>query len=114
MAVDSNDNVYCTGQYRGTIDMGGFAVAAVGCNDGMFASWTSDGMPRWIRPIDSDGCDIAREAMVGDDNTIYVAGTIGGEIDIGGGTLPYGGGEDVFVARHRAGSQRRRAVVRLV
>jgi hypothetical protein len=98
VAVDADDNVYCAGQFDGDLDLGGLTATSAGCNDGLLASFTSAGSPRWIVPFDSARCDIVREAMVAPDQTIWVAGTVGDVLDVGGGMLPNAGGEDIIVA----------------
>ncbi len=71
-------------------------------HDGLFASFTSDGTPRFIRPFASGRCDVVREPKVAPDDTIYVTGTVGDTLDVGGGMLPHAGGEDIVVARFTA------------
>jgi PKD repeat protein len=110
VAVDGSGNIYATGQFRSTIDLGGGPMTAFKLSyqpdlpsDVYLVKYASSGAHLWSKRIgghdDDSGTAIALDAS----GNVLVAGFAGPNVDFGGGELPTAGGYDVFVAKY-AGS----------
>ena len=97
-AVATNDNrdVFVTGTFSGTIDLGGGAMTSVGAGDILVASFTSTGGFRWAKHFGSTGNDQGAGLVV-QGTSVYVIGEYFGSVDFGGGALTSKGNSDIVV-----------------
>jgi hypothetical protein len=108
IAVDGSDNVILAGWFGGTVDLGGGPLTSSGDAgatpiDVLVAKLAPDGTHLWSARYGDDDNQYATRVDVGSDDSIVVAGTYLGSLDLGSGPLvssagldPYG---DVFLAK---------------
>jgi len=95
VAVDMDGNVVVTGEFVGTVDFGGGAVASAGFEDVFLAQYAPDGTYLWSKRFGQGGTDRGLDVAVDESGNILATGrTASG--DFGGGTItPWG----LYVAR---------------
>jgi hypothetical protein len=98
-ATDSAGNVWLTGSFSGSINLGGAPVSSMGGVDVFVAKFSSTGAPLWSKTFgngaDQYGYGIATDA---NDNVILTGG-FAGSIDFGGALLQAMGQDDCFIAK---------------
>jgi hypothetical protein len=106
IGVDANGNVYVTGNFKGSINFGGGALAASGTLfiDVFLAKLSSDGSHVWSQKFGDANVQNVRGLSVDTAGNLVIAGFFQNDINFGGGTLTSGGGlYDVFVAKFNTG-----------
>ena len=102
VAADGNGNVVITGQFYGTIDMGGGAMIASQFQGGgtFLAKYSSSGTHLWSKGFGLSGLPAGPSALVAidKDNNIVLAGTAPGPFDLGCGWI-MGYASDPFAAK---------------
>jgi hypothetical protein len=97
--ASAGTRVCMAGHFWETIDLGGGALSAVGENDVFVACYAlSDGSHIWSDAMGSAGDDRSAAIAVDAAGNTYVTGIQRGASDFGGGAVPYGGGEDAYLA----------------
>lgn len=97
--VAPDGNLYTTGVFQGTVDLGGGPVTGAASRSFFVASYTSSGAFRWARTVASDGNnegDVGADAL----GNIYVTSHFADTVDFGGGALTSAGLTDIFVASY--------------
>jgi hypothetical protein len=99
VAVDGEDNVLVTGEFRGTVDFGGGPLSSAGNEDIFIARYDPGGAHLWSRRLGDAyfaqaGFDVAAAA----DGGVVATGWFWGSVDLGGGPLQSAGEKDIFVA----------------
>ncbi len=90
VAIDSNNNVYITGQTRGNLD----GINA-GSNDAFLAKYDSTGSKVWTKQLGSTSFDSARGVAIDSNNNVYITGYTAGNLDgINAGS------DDAFLAKY--------------
>ena len=85
------------GQFEQTLDFGDVVLTADGTNADAFISlYDGAGTPQWTRQLGSSGVDITTAVAI-DDRGVVAVGLYAGEATIAGQTLPFAGGNDMFV-----------------
>lgn len=113
LALDGGGDLYVVGDYQGSADLGGGALAPVGSHyTSMLASFTPDGVHRWSRSLSSpeDPKSVGeRYGLAGRADGVCVSGAMGLPTDFGGGLLPLVaeegaqfGTRDIFLACYDA------------
>lgn len=98
IGVDKQGNIYLTGSFSGTLDVGTNPLVAQGSRDGFVVSFTPAGDHRWSKRLGGSGGYDQGSAVVLDRNgNIYVGGSFEGTIDLGGGPMTSNGTADLFV-----------------
>lgn len=100
VAFDSAGSIYFTGYFEGTVDFGGGAVAANGTSDAMLVKLSSAGAYLWSKTFGAVGSQVGNAVAVDTTGNVVVTGNSTGSIDFGGGALPAGGANDVFLAKY--------------
>ena len=97
VAVDSNANVFITGEFRNTANFGGGTLTSMGGEDIFVASYSSAGTHRWSKGFGSSIYDEGRG--IGTDNlgNVYVTGGFQSSVNFGGSKLTSKGKWDMFV-----------------
>jgi PKD repeat protein len=110
VALDASGNIFTTGEFRGTIDLGGGPMTAYKeqyqvemSRDIYLAKYTPAGAHLWSKRIGAHGEDGGTAIAVDANGDVLVAGFVGPNVDMGGGELPWVGGFDIVVAKY-AGS----------
>ncbi|MCK6590533.1 MAG: SBBP repeat-containing protein, partial [Polyangiaceae bacterium] len=99
IAADSAGNVYITGGFQGTIDLGGGPLTSAGGMDLFIAKFSSSGSHIWSKRFGNAFEQVGRGIAVDAGGNVYVTGYFGGSVDFGGGPLTSAGGRDIFVLK---------------
>ena len=99
IAVDSSSNVYVTGDFTDTAELGGGAVTSKGFNDIFVTSFSASGAHRWQKNLGGSGRDSGNGIAVDSAGNVYVTGDFSDTADLGGGNVVAKGGYDVFVIK---------------
>ncbi|HEX5132527.1 MAG TPA: T9SS type A sorting domain-containing protein [Candidatus Krumholzibacteria bacterium] len=86
VAVDAAGNVYATGYFGGTVDLGGGPLTSAGSFDIFVASWDADGNHRWSFRMGDSESD-AGNGLAVRNGVVVVTGVFLGTIDAGGGPI---------------------------
>lgn len=107
--TDAAGNVYLTGTFNKTIDLGGGTLTTSKGYTVFLASFTSAGKHRWSRTLTTSPSSLSVRGLVADKaGNSYIAGGFGYyPTDLGGGTLPNKGGTDIFVASYNSSGKHR-------
>ena len=100
MAVDGNGNIYITGGFSGSIDLGGSTLTSKNADvDAYLASFTPSGKHRWSMAFGGKGTDEGHDVAVDGSGNVTVTGIFATSISFGGGYIGDPGGKnDIFVA----------------
>jgi hypothetical protein len=99
VAVDDSGNVYVTGSFSGTIDLGGGPLVSNGGSDIFVAKLDAAGAHIWSQSFGDNIADMGL-GISADTSGVVVTGHFAGTVDFGGGGLSSAGGsQDIFVAR---------------
>ena len=98
VAVDSEGNVYITGQTKGNLD----GHANAGANDVFIVKYDAGGNKHWTRLLGSAENDFGNGIAVDASHNVYIAGTTEG--DLGGTVNP--GRSSIFVAKYDTAGNR--------
>lgn len=102
IAVDDSSNVYISGQYRGTIALGGFSISNTGWYDVYVAKLDTDGNWIWVQKpdVDDDDLSYANGMCLDAQANIYLTGEYSGSLSLGGMTLVSEAGfEEMYIAK---------------
>jgi hypothetical protein len=99
VAVDGAGNVYVTGSFQGTIDLGGGPLTSAGGDDVFIAKLDSSGDHVWSKRFGNGASQNAAGVAVDSSGNVLLVGSFYGTIDFGGGSLTTAGGTDVYVAK---------------
>ncbi len=104
VALDSENNAYVTGQFRGTAYFGPVALTSYGENDVFLAKEDGNGDWNWMWVIQAGGTgyDIGVSVQVGSANNIYVMGMFSNTATFGAITLTSSGSTDIFTGKLEA------------
>jgi hypothetical protein len=91
--------ILVAGTFAGAVDLGGERLDSAGKHDLFLASYDPDGRHRWSRRFGGSQGDCARAIALDGERFFVVAGSISGEVSVGGNTL-HAGQLDMFVARY--------------
>ncbi|WP_437764870.1 hypothetical protein WMF27_32995 [Sorangium sp. So ce281] len=102
VAVDGNQRAIVAGDFDGTLDVGGAALASAGGADVFVTKLDGSGNVHWTRRF-GDAEDQRAGGVAADvaDN-VLLTGELQGSADFGGGPRTSAGGRDVFVAKLNA------------
>lgn len=99
VAVDSADNIYAVGAFRGSATFGGAALVSAGGDDMVAAKFSSAGVYQWSRRFGGTGDDYARAVAVDRDNFVHYVGRYQTAIPFSTTTLTSAGSYDGFIAK---------------
>jgi hypothetical protein len=107
IALDSNDNVYTTGYFIGTVDFDpgieAFNLTSAGSNDIFVSKLDSDGNFVWAKNMGGTGNDLGYGIATDSNNNIYTTGRFQLTADFNPGTgttnLTSAGNDDIFVSK---------------
>lgn len=106
MEIDSDNNIYVTGRYQGTIDLNPDATLTdvktrVGGFDTFVAKYTPSGDYVWGHSYGGTGADISEKILV-HGNNVYVGGSFTGTVDLdptsGTNSVTSAGGTDAYLS----------------
>jgi len=103
LAVDASGNVYLTGDFSDTMDLGsGPFTAPGGFSDIFLASYTAAGGHRFSKSFGGPGTDLPKSLALDASGNIYTTGFFEDTVDFGGGPLTSAGNYDLYLASHTA------------
>lgn len=100
--ADGDGNVFVTGYFEGTTDLGGGSLASAGIWDVFLAKYDAGGAHVWSRRFGAGGTDQGIAVAADPDGNVLVTGAYSGTVDFGGGPFTNAGFNDVFVAKYSA------------
>jgi hypothetical protein len=98
VTIDSDGQIYVTGEFQGNIDFGDGALNASGNVSMYLAKLDRDGQVLWSRRVGTGDTWIFGMGMDRDDN-LLLTGKFAGDTDLGGGLLKHVGSGDAFVSK---------------
>ena len=102
--ADADGNIIASGYHTGSIDFGGGPIPSAGQYDGYIVKLDPNGEHLWSHAIgNASGNQLVQGSSVDAAGNVIVVGSAVGEMDLGGGTLSYGGGTDLFIVKYSAG-----------
>lgn len=96
IAVDSSDNSYAIGQFRGTVDFGGGDVTSDGDYSVYVLKLSPSGQFQWVHTF---ATSTPWEITVDSDGNSYIAGYFSGTVDFGGGDVTSDGVTNSFILK---------------
>ena len=99
VSVDWSGSVAVAAMLFGSADFGGGLLTSLGNSDAVVAKYTGAGAYIWGHQFGSVGTDTPRRTWFDPQGNLFVTGVTTTAIDLGGGLLPWGGGEDVFLVK---------------
>jgi len=102
VAVDSNNNVFVTGAFSGTVNFGGSDLTGAGGFDIFLAKYDTNGNHLWSKRFGAGDWDEGFSVAVDSNGNVFVTGRFKETINFGGGELTSAGGSDIFLAKYDA------------
>jgi hypothetical protein len=102
ITTDGSGNVFLVGEFQGSVDFGGGALASGGDYDAFVAMFDAGGSHIWSRGFGDATHQRAVSAAVDGAGNVVIIGDFQGVIDPGGGVLTSAGSDDVFTAKYDA------------
>lgn len=104
IAVDTSGNVIVTGQFQGTINLGGSDLVNAGAGPGVYdmfvAKYNSSGVHQWSKRFGGSGtADYGMGVGTDSSGNVYIVGQMASAVDFGGGPVSWAGNSDVFVLK---------------
>ncbi len=98
VAIDSNDNIYMLGTYRGTVDFGAGDVAATDA-DIFLIKFNSSGVFQWVYTAGGSGFDDSRALALDSSDNPYITGSYSNTVNFGGGNITAANTNDLFILK---------------
>lgn len=98
LAVDPSGAVLVAGDFTGTVDFGGGALASAGVTDGFIVKLDPFGAHVWSKKL-GDAMAQSVTGIAADATGIFAVGTFAGAVTFGGAKLTSAGGTDVMLAK---------------
>jgi len=100
LAVDAGGNVVIAGYFQNDINFGGATLTSAGLDDMFVAKFNTGGTHQWSKRFgDAGGDQRARGVTMDAAGNVYLAGEVGGSIDLGGGAMAAPSTPSAFVAK---------------
>jgi putative metal-binding protein len=101
VAVDAAGNVFATGTFGVSIDLGnGVTVNSVGGNDGFIVKYDPAGNYLWGRTFGDAAAQTTDGVATDASGNVFAYGYFNGIIDLGGGALDSAAGSDLYLAKY--------------
>jgi hypothetical protein len=102
VCVDSDNNVYLTGDFQGTASFGAYSLTSGGSYDVCVAKLDGDGNWLWASKASGTGDDTASDISTDSGDNVYVTGSFHTSTTFGS-TVLSGTGYDIFIAKLNSG-----------
>ena len=99
VGVDKFRNVYASGTFSGSFDLGGGLLTSAGGNDIFVAGFDEFGNHLYSKRAGDVGSDLVGSMEVDQDGSVYLTGRFAYSIDFGSGSLTSAGGDDLFAVK---------------
>jgi hypothetical protein len=103
VALDSSGNVFVTGDFKGTVNLGGEVLVSGGSEDIFVASLDPTGKHLWSKRFGDIAYQSGRSVAADSSGNVAVLCTVEGSTSFGGGLLQSAGGADVILAKLNPG-----------
>lgn len=101
VVFDDKGNIYVCGYFIETADFNGYKLTGDGNNRDVFvAKFNSDQKPLWVQSATGTGNDLAFSMALGDDDNLYVYGSVENDLNFSGTEITAIDAPDVFVASY--------------
>ena len=101
VAIDSNDNIYLTGNFRGTVDFGGGDVSSNPSTNAyiFLVKFNSSGVFQWVYTAGGTGVDDVRSLALDSSDNPYITGSFQSTVNFGGGNTTAANTDDLFILK---------------
>ena len=100
LSLDLMGNVLIAGSYRGSVAFGDTMVNGYDGNDIFVASYTGNGLLRWVQTAGGNGQDGAESVATDADGNVYITGQIWSTATFADTMVTSAGYRDVFLAKY--------------
>ena len=100
LSVDGSGDLFVTGSFYNTVDLGGGPLDSGGQSDVFVAKYNSAGTHQWSQRFGSTGGDWGNSVAVDGSGRAVVTGSFNGSVSFGGPVLVSAGFDDVFLATY--------------
>jgi hypothetical protein len=101
-SVDGSGNVFVTGSFQSTVNVGGGNLVSAGDYDIFLAKYNASGAHQWSRRFGSADGQFGHGVGVDGSGNVCLMGTFDGTVDFGGGNLVSAGNFDIVLAKYTA------------
>jgi hypothetical protein len=99
LASTADGGIVAAGGFMGTLGAGrAWEVTSAGTMDVYVARIAGDGAPAWVQRFGDEGWQSTEHIAVDARGRLLLTGYSAGVMDLGGGPLPWGGAEDLWIA----------------
>ena len=99
VAIDSNDNIYMLGNYRGTVDFGGGDEIGANNGDIFLVKFNSSGVFQWVYTAGASEADDSRALALDSNDNLYITGSFRDTVNFGGGNITAANLDDLFILK---------------
>ena len=99
VAIDSNDNIYMLGNYRGTVDFGGGDENGANSGDIFLVKFNSSGVFQWVYTAGASAADDSRALALDSNDNPYITGSFRDTVNFGGGNITAANTDDLFILK---------------
>jgi hypothetical protein len=99
VAIDSNDNIYMLGNYRGTVDFGGGDEIGANNGDIFLVKFNSSGVFQWVYTAGASATDDSRALALDSNDNPYITGSFRDTVNFGGGNITAANLDDLFILK---------------
>ena len=99
VAIDSNDNIYMLGNYRGTVDFGGGDENGAVNGDIFLVKFNSSGVFQWVYTAGASSADDSRALALDSSDNPYITGSFQSTVNFGGGNTTAANTNDLFILK---------------
>ncbi len=100
LVIDHVGNLYISGNYRGSMDLGGVTIQNFGLTASFIARLTPDGRTVWVDSIKGERQGEAPQLAVDGSGGLYLTGGFGSDITIGTSSFTSAGNNDIYFAKY--------------
>ena len=100
ISADGSGNVFCTGYFHATVNLGGTDLVSAGQSDIYLAKYAAGGQHLWSRRLGSLAAEVGSDVAADASGNVFVVGNCRGNVDFGGGVLAGGTDADAFLAKY--------------
>lgn len=104
IAIDNIGNVYITGTFEGTMQIGNILLSAAGGKDVFLAKYDALGVVQWAKKAGGAGDDYGRKLAFDSGSGIYLIGFFTGNASFENYNLTSNGYTDMFIAKYFTGN----------